>query len=84
VIGFLEESPHVRSATRLIALLMALGCLALVAVIGAVALLRPEQAPGIIAAIGVPLVGLAGGTWGALKERVKDDNSSTETPESTT
>lgn len=72
VTGFLEESPGVHSATRLIALLMVVGCLALVAVIGAVALLKPEQAPGIIAAIGVPLVGLAAGIWGALKERHGD------------
>ena len=67
--GYLEEAPGVKSMTRLSALLMVFGCLGLVAVIGVVAITRPEQAAGIIAAIGVPLVGLAAGIWGALKER---------------
>lgn len=66
--GFLEESAGVRSMTRLCALLMVVGCLGIVAAIVWVALKRPD-AQSVITALGVPLVPLAGGVWGALKER---------------
>lgn len=67
--GFLEETPGVRSMTRLTAavLLVVLVCVAVAAII--VALKGGEHAAGIVGASGTLVLGLAGGIWGALKER---------------
>lgn len=67
--GFLEESPGVRSMTRLTAALLIAGVLVLVVAIAVVAVRGGENAAGVIAAIGAPMLGLAGGIWGALRER---------------
>lgn len=70
VTGFLEESPGVRSMTRLCALLMACGALLLLLTICAVALWKPDAT--VIASLAAPLVPLAGGLWGALRERTTE------------
>lgn len=72
--GFLEESPGVRSMTRLAVLLASLGVLVLTLALAAYLLAAKPltDAPpdsGVIAALGVPLVALAGGVWAALRER---------------
>ena len=67
--GFLEESPGVRSMTRLTVILLVACIFVLTGSIPVVAILRAEQAAGIIAAIAGVITGLAGGVWGALRER---------------
>lgn len=68
--GFLEESPGVKSATRLTALILACGAvLPLAWACAALALRDPKDAAGPIAAMGAVIAGLAVGIWGALRER---------------
>ena len=67
--GFLEEAPGVQSAARLIAVLLTFGCLALT-LSAIVAVFRGgEHAAATIAALGAPIAALAGGAWGAMRER---------------
>lgn len=67
--GFLEESPGERSMTRLAVLILVCAIVLLCLAIAVVAVVRAESAPAIIAAIGVAIGTLAGGVWGALRER---------------
>lgn len=67
--GFLEESPGVRSSARLFGAVMTACIIALTVAIVIVALKYPEHAAGIAGAIGPSIVGLAGGVWGAMRER---------------
>ena len=69
VTGFLEEAPGEKSSTRLFALLMVCGCLALIGAICVVAIRDPKDAPGVIAAIGAALIPLAAGIWGVVGAR---------------
>lgn len=55
--------------TRLCALLLVGACLILASTVPVVALKRPENAPAIIGAIAAAIGSLAGGVWGALRER---------------
>jgi hypothetical protein len=66
--GFLEESPGVRSSTRLYAGLITVGVLGLIGTICYVAIKKPDP-DGTIAALAAPLVPLCAGLWGALRER---------------
>jgi hypothetical protein len=69
VTGFLEEAPGVQSAARLIAVLLTFGCLTLTFA-AVVAVFRDgEHAAAVIAALGAPIAALAGGAWGAMRER---------------
>ena len=67
--GFLEEKPGARSMTRLSVLIMTIGAFLIVLAICVAAVRGGSDAAGIITALGVPLVPLAAGIWGALKER---------------
>lgn len=72
--GFLEESPGVRSMARLAVLLQSIGVLLLIATISAVALCKPDAT--VIASLAAPLVPLAAGIFGALRERHGGSNAS--------
>lgn len=67
--GFLEEAPGVRSMTRLAVAVMLVGCIALILSMPVIALKIPDHAAGIIGAEAGALATLAGGIWGALRER---------------
>lgn len=74
MIGFLEESPGTRSMTRLAVLLM---CIAVLVLAISAAIAATQKDAATVAAMGSPILGLAGGIWGALKERNKEvDNAS--------
>ena len=64
--GFFEESPGVKSSTRLLGMLLVSGCLVLTAVAAVVAL---QHQTATVAALSTPIGALAGGAWGALRER---------------
>lgn len=74
-VGFTEEAPGVRSATRLTALLLVAGCLLLTLAAALAAWRSNEHSAGIIAGLAAPIAALAGGAWGAMRER-----SAVETP----
>lgn len=67
--GFLEEKPGVKSATRLSALAMTAGALCIVLAACVVAIRGGPDAATIIGVLAAPLVPLAAGIWAALKER---------------
>ena len=67
--GFLEEEIGVRSAARLFGAIMTGCAVALTVTIVVVSLKFHGDAAGIAAAIGPSVLGLAGGVWGALRER---------------
>lgn len=68
-VGFLEESPGVKSMTRLCAAAMTLGVLIIIVSVAIVAVRGKDSAVTIITAAAAPLIPLAGGIWAALKER---------------
>lgn len=68
-IGFLEETAGVRSMTRLVVLLMAIGVLALTCSLAAYLLVADAPDAGVIIAAAGPLGALAAGLWKALQER---------------
>jgi hypothetical protein len=67
--GFLEEEAGVKSAARLFGALMAACAVSLTVTIVVVSLKFHSDAAVIDAAIGPSIIGLAGGVWGALRER---------------
>lgn len=67
--GFFEESPNVRSMTRLNAFMLSCGCLVMALSVPVVALKQPEHAPAIIGAVAAAIGTLGGSVWGALRER---------------
>lgn len=67
--GFFEESPNVRSMTRLNAFMLSCGCLVMSLTVPVVAVMRPEHAPAIIGAIAAAIGALGGSVFGALKAR---------------
>lgn len=69
LVGFLEEEPGVKSMARLAVAVMLVAALALALAAAYVAVSKPEHAAAVVAAIGAPLSGIAGGIWAALKER---------------
>ena len=74
MVGFLEEADGVRSIARLAVLLQSIGvlilCVALgIYLLGAKAFTGAGPDAGVIASFAAPLAPLAGGIWGALKQR---------------
>ena len=68
VVGFLEESPGVRSMARLATAALTLAAV-LLAIATAYVAVRFRDAAAI-AALAAPLTALAGGVFGALKQRM--------------
>jgi len=67
--GFLEESPGVKSMTRLCAALLVSAVLLLAIALAVYLLTADTPNAGVITAFAAPMVPLAGGVWGALHER---------------
>ena len=67
--GFLEESPGVKSATRLAALAMTAAVVLLCLALAAYLLTSESPSATVIGALAAPLAPLAGGIFAALKVR---------------
>lgn len=66
---FFEESAGVASSSRLIAAGFCGSALLLAVAAAWVAVRGDANGAGVIAALGAPMTALAGGAWGALRER---------------
>lgn len=72
ITGFFDESPGVRSMTRLVLFIFALGILVTILTLCVVAVrgaFGDKDTTGMVAAIAAPLTAMFGGLWGVARER---------------